>query len=62
MIILMVVHLNLLLMVEKCTITPIEATAGSVIVFLSSMEHRVAPVTKGTRYSVVCWFLGPPFV
>ena len=47
---------------EKCTITPIEATAGSVIVFLSSMEHRVAPVTKGTRYSVVCWFLGPPFV
>ena len=47
---------------EECTITPIEAKAGSVIVFPSSMEHRVAPVTKGIRYSVVCWFLGPPFV
>ena len=47
---------------EECTITPIEATAGSVIVFPSEMEHRVAPVTKGTRYSVVCWFVGPPFV
>ena len=47
---------------EKCTVTPIEAEAGSVIVFPSSMEHRVAPITKGIRYSVVCWFLGPPFV
>ena len=47
---------------EKCNITPIDATVGSVIVFPSSMEHRVAPVTKGTRYSVVCWFVGPPFV
>ena len=47
---------------EVCEITPVEATAGSVIVFPSSMEHRVAPVTKGTRYSVVCWFVGPPFV
>ena len=46
---------------ENCEINPIEATAGSVIVFPSSMEHRVAPVTKGTRYSVVCWFNGPPF-
>ena len=47
---------------EKCEITPIEAEAGSVIVFPSAMEHRVAPVTKGIRYSVVCWFVGPPFV
>ena len=47
---------------EKCTVTPIEATAGSVIVFPSSMEHRVAPITKGTRYSLVIWFVGPPFV
>ena len=47
---------------EECNITPVEASAGSVIVFPSSMDHRVAPVTKGTRYSVVCWFLGPPFV
>jgi len=47
---------------EKCTITPIKATTGSIIIFPSSVEHRVAPVTKGIRYSVVCWFLGPPFV
>ena len=47
---------------EECTITPIEATAGSVIVFPSWMEHRVAPVTKGIRYSLVTWFVGPPFV
>ena len=47
---------------EECVVTPIEATAGSVIVFPSSMEHRVAPVTKGIRYSLVTWFVGPPFV
>ena len=47
---------------ENCSITPIEAEAGSVIVFPSWMEHRVAPVTKGIRYSLVTWFLGPPFV
>jgi PKHD-type hydroxylase len=47
---------------EECIITPIEATAGSVIVFPSSTEHRVAEITKGIRYSVVTWFLGPPFV
>jgi len=43
-------------------ITPIEAKAGSIIIFPSSMEHRVAPVTKGTRNSLVTWFVGPPFV
>ena len=35
---------------------------GSVIVFPSFMEHQVAPVTKGIRYSLVIWFVGPPFV
>ena len=34
---------------------------GSIIVFPSFMEHRVAPVTKGIRYSLVAWFVGPPF-
>ena len=47
---------------EECNVSPIEASAGSVIVFPSAMEHRVAPITKGIRYSVVCWFMGPPFV
>jgi len=34
---------------------------GSIIVFPSCKLHRVAPVKKGTRYSLVTWFLGPPF-
>ena len=34
---------------------------GSVIVFPSFVLHRVTPVTKGTRYSLVAWFLGEPF-
>ena len=47
---------------EECTVTAIEPEAGAVIVFPSAMEHRVTPVTKGIRYSVVTWFVGPPFV
>ena len=47
---------------EKCVITPIEAKAGDIIFFCSGMEHRVAPVTKGIRYSLVNWFVGPPVV
>ena len=35
---------------------------GSIIVFPSFMEHRIIPVTRGTRYSLVAWFVGPPFV
>jgi len=46
---------------EDCNISPLEMKKGYVVVFPSHMEHRVAPVTKGTRYSLVCWFLGPPF-
>ena len=34
---------------------------GSIIVFPSFCWHRVAPVTKGTRYSLVMWNLGYPF-
>jgi PKHD-type hydroxylase len=34
---------------------------GSIIVFPSYTPHRVTPVTKGIRYSVVTWFVGPPF-
>jgi len=46
----------------ECTIdTPEFNKTGSIIVFPSDMEHRVAPVTKGIRYSLVTWFLGPPF-
>ena len=34
---------------------------GSIVVFPSYVWHRVKPVTKGTRYSLVVWNLGYPF-
>jgi PKHD-type hydroxylase len=34
---------------------------GSIIVFPSFIWHRVKPVTKGVRYSLVMWNLGYPF-
>jgi PKHD-type hydroxylase len=47
---------------EECIIdTPEFNKTGMIIVFPSDVEHRVAPVTKGIRYSLVAWFVGPPF-
>jgi PKHD-type hydroxylase len=34
---------------------------GTIIVFPSYVWHKVTPVTKGTRKSLVCWTLGYPF-
>ena len=34
---------------------------GTVVVFPSFLWHRVKPVTKGTRYSLVMWNIGAPF-
>jgi PKHD-type hydroxylase len=34
---------------------------GTVICFPSFMRHRVTPVTKGTRRSLVTWVSGPSF-
>jgi len=34
---------------------------GSIIVFPSFVWHRVKPVTKGVRYSLVMWNIGYPF-
>ena len=34
---------------------------GSVVVFPSFVWHRVKPIKKGTRYSLVLWNLGYPF-
>jgi len=43
---------------KKCTeILP----KGSLVVFPSFIYHRVRPVTKGTRLSLVIWNLGYPF-
>ena len=52
------VHYNKL---ENEVETPDFKNAGSIIVFPSFIEHQVTPVTKGTRYSLVAWFVGPPF-
>jgi len=35
---------------------------GTIIVFDSRDWHRITPVTKGVRYSVVCWTVGPRFI
>ena len=44
--------------IKECTeIRP----RGSIIVFPSFVWHRVAPVTKGVRNSLVVWNLGYPF-
>lgn len=42
---------------------PLQApkTLGTIVVFPSYALHRVTPVTKGTRISLVVWFGGPAF-
>ena len=40
----------------------IKEKTGTVIVFPSYLQHRVRPVTKGIRYSLVVWFCGEPFI
>ena len=34
---------------------------GTIILFPSILEHCITPVTSGTRYSLVAWFVGEPF-
>jgi PKHD-type hydroxylase len=41
--------------------TPDINKVGSIIVFPSFITHRVKPVIEGIRYSLVAWFVGPPF-
>jgi PKHD-type hydroxylase len=43
-------------------ITTCKKTKGTIIMFPSFLLHRVTPVTKGTRRSLVVWVTGPPFV
>jgi len=38
-----------------------ELKQGSIIVFPSFLQHRVTPVTAGTRYSAVTWVSGPAY-
>ena len=39
----------------------IKPDAGVAIAFPSFLPHRVCPVTKGERWSLVCWIAGEPF-
>ena len=34
---------------------------GSMVVFSSFLYHRITPLTKGNRYSIVGWVFGPPW-
>jgi len=43
-----------------CKDDPIKPTKGTLVFFPSWHMHKVHPVTKGTRYSLVCWFNGDP--
>lgn len=46
---------NLLMLNETIT----TKKQGTIIVFPSFMAHQVTPVTRGVRYSAVCWMTGP---
>ncbi|HEU4617166.1 MAG TPA: 2OG-Fe(II) oxygenase [Gammaproteobacteria bacterium] len=37
----------------------LDRSRGTFIIFPSFMLHRVAPVTRGARWSLVAWVLGP---
>ena len=50
-----------LLVNEGGMITGPQPAAGTMIVFPSYLWHRVEPVIKGPRKSLVGWFLGKPF-
>ena len=34
---------------------------GTIVIFPSFIQHRVTPITKGTRQSIVGWVSGPPY-
>jgi len=38
-----------------------ELKQGHAIIFASFLNHRVNPVKRGLRQSLVCWFGGKPF-
>mgnify|MGYP003643393429 FL=1 len=46
---------------KKIYKVPALKNKGSVVVFPSHLHHKVSPVTKGTRYSLVIWALGFPW-
>jgi PKHD-type hydroxylase len=43
---------------RKKTDTIKKLKKGSLVIFLSNLLHEIKPVTKGTRYSLVNWYIG----
>lgn len=41
--------------------TSVRPAQGDAVYFPSWAPHRVVPVTQGQRWSLVAWWLGPPF-
>ena len=39
----------------------VKLTQGHAIIFASFLSHRVVPITRGVRQSLVMWFGGTPF-
>jgi PKHD-type hydroxylase len=50
------------LQIHTGNITTLEKEKGTVFLFPSYILHRVTPVTKGTRRSIVLWIEGPAFI
>jgi PKHD-type hydroxylase len=50
------------LQIQNGGIHIVEKKKGTCVVFPSWMSHRVTPVTKGVRRSLVVWVEGPPFI
>lgn len=40
---------------------PVANQQGSAVIFPSYLGHQVQPVTKGIRFTLVCWANGPAF-
>jgi PKHD-type hydroxylase len=47
---------------QQGSATLTSADMGSLLIFPSYVEHKVAPVTSGVRYTLVNWLLGPSLV
>ena len=46
---------------EESAVT-VDLKKGKIVMFPSFMIHRVTPITKGVRKSLVVWVMGPKFV
>jgi PKHD-type hydroxylase len=57
-------HLEFAYLLDKpqyMAIETVKTPRGTVIIFPSFVFHRLKPITKGIRYSLVCWNIGAPW-